>query len=105
MIFLLRSFKTNTQLKLEILFLQKQLEIFQRSNHRVKINGGERMFFTIMKGLFQSWKERLVIVKPETLIKWHRLGFRYFWRRKSGEEGGRPQMNMEVIKLMPVPLN
>jgi transposase InsO family protein len=53
-----------------------------------------------MKGLLQTWKERLVIVKPDTIIRWHRMGFRHFWRLKSGEEGGRPQMNMEVIKLI-----
>jgi len=53
-----------------------------------------------MKGLLQSWKERLVIVKPDTLIRWHRLGFRYFWFWKSGGEGGRPGINMELIALI-----
>lgn len=74
-LFLLQSFKTNTQLKLEILFLQKQLEIFQRSNHRVKIKGSERMFYTIMKGLLQSWKERLVVL---VIIEHHRRKLIHF---------------------------
>jgi transposase InsO family protein len=50
--------------------------------------------------LLYNWKERLFIVKPDTLIKWHRLGFHYFWRWKSGTEGGRPSMNLEVVILI-----
>jgi hypothetical protein len=53
-----------------------------------------------MKGILSNRKERLFIVKPNTLIKWHRLGFRHFWKQKSGTEGGRPSMNLEVIILI-----
>jgi transposase InsO family protein len=53
-----------------------------------------------MKDLLYNWKERLFIVKSDTLIKWHQLGFRYFWRWKSGTEGGRPSMNLEVVILI-----
>ena len=101
-IFLLfrKSFTTNLQLKLEVIFLTKQLEIYQRKDPKLKISGTDRVFFSIMKDLLSNWKERLFIVKPNTIIKWHSLGFRYFWRWKSSGEGGRPAMNMEVIILI-----
>ena len=99
-LFLFRSIKTNTQLKLEVIFLTKQLEIYQRTDPKLKIKASDRFFFSLMKVLLSGWKERLFIVKPNTLIKWHRLGFRLFWKWKSGGEGGRPMMNGEVILLI-----
>ena len=47
-----------------------------------------------------NWKERLFIVKPETVIKWHRTAFRIFWRWKSHYKGGRPKVSREVIALI-----
>jgi putative transposase len=50
--------------------------------------------------LLSNWKERLFIVKPETIIKWHRTSFRIFWRWKSQHNGRRPKVSMEVINLI-----
>ena len=94
------SFTTKSQLILENVFLHKQLEIYKRNDPKLKISGSDRIFFSFIKGLLYNWKERLFIVKPDTLIKWHRLGFHYFWRWKSGTEGGRPSMNLEVVILI-----
>lgn len=80
LLLLRRSIKTRTQLILENIFLHKQLEIYQRNNPKLKISGTDRMFFSFMKGILFNWKERLFIVKPNTLIKWHRTAFRIFWR-------------------------
>ncbi len=92
-LFFKNSFTTKSQLILENVFLHKQLEIYQRNDPKLKISGSDRMFFSLMK----NWKERLFIVKPNTLIKWHRLGFRHFWKWKSGTEGGRFSMNLEEL--------
>jgi transposase InsO family protein len=95
-----KSFSTNFQLKLEVIYLTKQLEIYQRNDPKLKISGTDRMFFSFMRSILSNWREKLFIVKPNTLIKWHRLGFRHFWKQKSGKEGGRPSMNLEVIILI-----
>jgi putative transposase len=63
------------------------------------------MFFSFMKGILSNWKERIFIVKPETFIKWHRKGFRIFWKRKTkNKKGGRPKIHKEVIELIGKPL-
>ena len=64
-------FKTKIQLLLEIATLAKQLEIYQRTYPKLKIKQPDRMFFSLMMDWLSNWKERLSIVKPETVIKWH----------------------------------
>ncbi len=68
--FFLSLFKSHTQLHLEILFLRKQLEIAVRSSPRVKIRPAERFFLGIVTSLYDSWREALLIVQPETIIRW-----------------------------------
>src|ERR1035438_10218663 len=99
LLFLRKSFTTNLQLKLEIIFLTKQLEIYQRTDPKLKISRIDRMFFSLMMDWLSNWKERLFIVKPETVIKWHRTAFRIFWRWKSQYKGGRPKISRELMKL------
>jgi hypothetical protein len=94
------SFKNKIQLLLEIAMLAKQLEIYQRTDPKLKIHRIDRMFFSLMMDWLSNWKERLFIVKPETVIKWHRTAFRIFWRWKSQHKGGRPKVSREVIVLI-----
>lgn len=100
LLFFLNSFKTKSQLKLEIVILTKQIDILQRTNPKIILKKSDRLFFSIMKDLLTNWKERLFIVKPETVIKWHRTAFRSYWRRKSGHKDGRPKIEREVIDLI-----
>ena len=72
LLFLPKTFKTNTQLKLEILVLTKQIEILHSSNPKLKVKRFDRIFFGLMMYLLSNWKERMFIVKPQTVIKWHR---------------------------------
>jgi hypothetical protein len=53
-----------------------------------------------LKDLLFNWKEKIFIVKPETVIKWHRTAFRFYWRWKSRSKGGRPKVSREVIALI-----
>ena len=63
---------------LENLFLIKQLEIYRRTNTKPKINRSDRLFFSLRKDLLSNWKDRIFIVKQETVIKWHSSDFYSF---------------------------
>jgi putative transposase len=80
--------------------LAKQLEIYQRTDPKLKIKRTDRMFFSLMMEWFSNWKERMFIVKPETVIRWHRKAFKFYWRWKSQHKGGRPKVSREVIALI-----
>jgi hypothetical protein len=58
------------------------------------------MFFSLMMDWLSNWKERMFIVKPDIVIKWHRTAFRIFWRWKSQYKGGRTKVSREVIALI-----
>ena len=98
--FLLSLFKSHTQLHLEVLFLKKQLEIVARSSPRFRIRPSDRFFVGILTDLYDSWREALLIVQPETLIRWHRQSFRLFWRWKSRSDAGRPKIPQAQIDLI-----
>lgn len=77
---LLRS--SNSQAT-EILFLRKQLALYQERNApRNPTDSATRITMALLSNRFH-WRDSLVIVQPKTLIRWHRLGFRLFWRYKS----------------------
>ena len=48
----------------------------------------------------ENWKEQLVIVQPDSVVRWHRHGFRYYWRRKSKSRPGRPPISFTLIHLI-----
>jgi hypothetical protein len=100
LLFFRKSFTTNLQLKLEVIFLTKQIEILQRTDPKLKFRITDRMFFSLMKDWLSNWKERMFIVKPDTVIKWHRTAFKFYWRWKSQYKGGRPKVSRKVIALI-----
>ena len=68
---------------------------------RAKIDDSDRVFWILIRRLLDSWRDTLLIVKPETVIKWHRKGWRYYWRRKSQRgQPGRPKIDPEVVELI-----
>jgi transposase InsO family protein len=95
--------RTTAQIRLENLFLRKQLEIATRSAPRLKVKPADRFFLGLLTSLFDSWKDSTWIVKPETLIRWHQEGFRVFWKWKSRSRAGRPkipQVQIDLIRQM-----
>jgi putative transposase len=98
--FLLSLFKSHTQLRLGVLFLRKQLEIVARSSPRLRVSPSDRFFIGILTDLYDSWREALLIVQPETVIRWHRQSFRVFWKWKSRSRAGRPKIPQEQIDLI-----
>jgi transposase InsO family protein len=98
---LVRALATErTRLALENLALRQQLTVLQRSVERPKLNDGDRMFWSMACEFLENWKEHLVIVKPETVLRWHRRGFRYYWRWKSRSKPGRPKLDAQVVALI-----
>ena len=100
LLFFQKSFTTKNQLILENLFLTKQLEILQRTSPKFEFRRTDRLFFCLIKDLLSNRKERIFIVKPETVIKWHRTAFKSYWGWKSKPKNGRPKTDREVRNLI-----
>ena len=85
---------------LEILALRQQLAVLKRQRPRPPLNAGDRFFWTTLRCLWSRWAEVLLIVKPATVVGWHRAGFRLYWRWRSRPRGGRPRITPEVRDLI-----
>src|SRR5262245_18115853 len=84
----------------EIAVLRQQLIVLNRTIKRPKLRRRDRLFCVSLSRLWKDWRELLVIVRPETVIKWHREGFRLYWRWKSKGQVGRPPINQEIQDLI-----
>src|SRR5215470_19899770 len=78
----LSLFRTRAALQLEILALHHQLGVLQRSVKKPKLNRFDRCLWAWLYGAWAEWRSALRIVKPATVIAWHREGFRLFWTWK-----------------------
>ena len=85
---------------LEVLALRQQVAVLRRKRPRPMLNSLDRLFWTVLRKTWARWKDVLVIVKPETVIGWHRAGFRLYWRWRSRRRGGRPKVTEEVRGLL-----
>src|SRR5262245_39570696 len=93
--------KTRTQLEAENAALRHQLIILCRQRHvRVLLTNNDRWFLIQLYRWFPSILNVLTVVRPETLVRWHRAGFRSYWRWKSRSRGGRPQIEMDLRALI-----
>ena len=94
-------FRSRTALQLENLALRQQLGVLKRSVRRSKLTVADRLFWACLSRYWADWRTALVIVKPETVIAWHRRGFRLFWtwRARHGRPG-RPPVSAEVRQLI-----
>jgi putative transposase len=90
---------SNSAIRDENLFLRRQLALFAERNVKAQhADDGTRFALVVLSRLI-AWKDALVIVKPQTLIRWHRKGFRLFWRWKS-KGRGRPRLPAEIQQLI-----
>src|SRR6516225_3082103 len=78
----LAVFRSRAVLQLEILALRHQLGVLQRSVKRPKLTATDRLLWAQLCQFWKDWRSALVVVKPETVIGWHRKGFRLFWTWK-----------------------
>jgi len=93
-------FRSRRDAAIEILALRQQLVVFKRKHPRPKLSSVDRLFWTILRRIWLGWAEALIIVKPDTVVRWHRTGFRLYWRwRSRAGSGGRPKTTAEIRKL------
>jgi hypothetical protein len=96
------SFRTRVALQAEILALRHQLLIFQRKNQkqRLRLSVADRLLWVGLSRVWTDWRSALRIVQPQTVIAWHRKGFRLYWSWKSRARQGRPPVSMDVRELI-----
>src|ERR1022692_3351415 len=94
-------FKSKSRLEAENAVLRHQLIILRRKMQgRVRLTDNDRWFFVQLYRWFPSILTVLTIIQPDTLVRWHRAGFRCYWRWKSRSRGGRPQIETELRALI-----
>ena len=93
--------RSRAALQLEVLALRHQVQILERSRRRrLRLSPADRVLWVWLSRVGTEWRAALVIVKPETVIAWHRQGFRLFWTWKSRQRGGRPAVPAAVRALI-----
>jgi hypothetical protein len=98
-------FKSKTRLEAENAALRQQLIVLQRKMRgRIQFTNSDRLFFIQLYRWFPSVLKAITIIRPETIVRWHRAGFRRYWSWKSRNLGGRPQISAEraLIRRMSV---
>ena len=96
------SLRSRVTLQAEVLALRHQILVLQRGNQkrRVKVSPAHRLLWVWLSRLWPGWRSALRIVKPETVIAWHRKGFRLYWSWKSRPRQGRPPVSAELRELI-----
>ncbi|MBZ5566017.1 MAG: integrase core domain-containing protein [Acidobacteriia bacterium] len=99
---ILSWFQTRASLQVEILALRHQVTVLKRSQRgRLRLNSADRLLWVWLCRFWANWRWALLIVKPETVIAWHRKGFRIYWTWKSHQAApGRPTVPREVRDLI-----
>jgi len=91
---------SNAQLVAENALLHQQLIILHRQVNKPRFTPADRLWLALLASRLRRWKEALLILKPDTLLRWHRQGFRLFWRFESRNRGGRPRVTLETVALI-----
>ena len=98
---IIEIFADRAALHTEILALRQQVAVLKRKRPRPLLRKADRVFWVILSCLWPGWRRALVIVRPETVIGWHRKGFRLFWTWKSRRgKPGRPPVSREIRYLV-----
>jgi putative transposase len=94
------ALRTHADLAVENLALRQQLAVLQRRRPRPPLAWTDRLFWIALSRIWVSWRSALAIVKPDTVVRWHRTAFRRFWTWRSREPQGRPPTNRDVRVLV-----
>jgi hypothetical protein len=94
-------FRSRAALEAENLVLRQQVIVLRRTTPRKPVFSSiDRLIFVGLYRLFSNVGEALAIIKPETVVRWHRAGFRAYWRWKSRPRRGRPKVPLEIRQLI-----
>jgi hypothetical protein len=94
--------RSKTELMLENALLRQQLIVLKRQVKRPRLSWRERGIMVLLASRLRGWKEALLIVQPDTVLRWHREWFRWLWRRKSTPKtrGGRRPLSGPIVQLI-----
>jgi putative transposase len=97
-----RLFRSGRSLLLENLALRQQLATLKRRHPRPRLGAVDRLFWVVARRFWSGWKQALIIVSPDTVVRWHRSGFALYWRAisKTREVVGRRRISKEVRDLI-----
>jgi hypothetical protein len=95
-------FRGRGKLELENLALRQQLTVLKRRHPRPRLDLFDKLFWVIAQQFWSTWKEALIVVTPETVVRWHRAGFRFYWRllSRGRRPAGRRRISKEVRDLI-----
>jgi putative transposase len=93
-------FRSRLDVSLEVLALRQQVAVLRRKRGRPLLSRLDRLFWIMLRSVWPRWSDVLAIVKPATVIAWHRKGFPLYWRWRSRQRGGRPRITEEVRNLI-----
>jgi transposase InsO family protein len=93
-------FAKRADLVAENLALRQQLIVLHRRTKRPRLKTKDRIFWLWLARSWDGWRESLIVVKPATVVRWHRQGFKYYWAWKSRNKGGRPAVPREIRDLI-----
>jgi transposase InsO family protein len=98
---LISPFKTKARLEVEISVLRHQLNVLRRQvSSKPRLTVADRLLFVWLYRLVPSVLSAVSVIEPQTVIRWHRMGFRLYWRWKSRSRGGRPRIPAEIRRLI-----
>src|SRR5213592_972349 len=92
--------RTHRELALENLALRQQLAVWKARQPRPRLRAMDRIFWVVLSRLWKSWRNSLRMVRPETVVGWHRQGFRRYWACNSRRRRGRPRIRAELRDLI-----
>jgi hypothetical protein len=88
--------RTHRELALQNLALRQQLAVWKARQSWPRLTEMGRLFWVLLSKLWTSWRHSLQVVRPETVVGWHRQGFRGYWAWKSRHRSGRPMISAEL---------
>jgi putative transposase len=99
--FVASSFRTRTALQAEILALRHQLAVFQKNApRRLRFQRSDRLLWVLLSRWWPGGRRSLHVVRPDTVLAWHRRAFAWYWTRKSRRRAGRPNVAAEIRNLI-----
>jgi putative transposase len=93
-------FRSRHNLGLELVALRQQVNVLSRKKPRPTLEWWDLLFWLALRRLWSRWAAVLVVVKPDTVVGWHRAGFRLYWRFLSRLAPGRPRITGEIPELI-----
>jgi len=99
---LVRFFHSRQSLLIENLVLRQQLAVFKRKHSRPRLASMDKYFWIVVRRFWSSWTTALIVVTPDTVVRWHRTGFQLYWRllSRARKQLGRRPVSQEIRELI-----